>query len=93
MKNKEIVRTAIIVGVAAFMSGCAPIISGAMNTMIDENAVFEKTAKYFGANRKDISISSIEKGALATSYQTRYSGKLYNCTVYYGEVTCKQPGA
>lgn len=92
MKTKEIVKTAIIIGATAFITGCAPIISGAMNTMVDENAVFEKTAKYFGANRKDITISSIEKSALTTSYKTKYSGKLYNCTVYYGEVTCKQPG-
>ena len=76
-----------------FLSGCAPMISAAMNSGVTEDTVIEKTAKYFGTNRKNIVVSNVEKGALATSYQTRYSGKLYNCQVYYGEVTCKQPGA
>lgn len=93
MNKKIIVQIAFVLGWSTFISGCAPMISGAMNTIVDENAVYEKTAKYFGVTRKDIKISSIEKGALATSYQTRYAGNLYNCSIYYGEVNCKKPGA
>lgn len=75
-----------------FMYGCAPMVSGAMNIVVTEDVVIQKTAKYFGVERKDIVVSSIEKGALATSYQTRHGSKFYNCTIYYGEVNCKQPG-
>jgi hypothetical protein len=90
--SNAVSRLIFFVATVALLSGCAPMISGAMNTMVDENVVFERTAKYFGTTRKDITITSIEKGALSTTYQTRFEGKLYNCSIYYGEVTCKQPG-
>ena len=72
------------------LSGCAPMISGVMNATVDENAVSEKTAKYFGVNRENITISSIEKSALTTSYKAKYARKIYNCSIYYGQVTCAQ---
>lgn len=90
--DKKIGSLVIIGGLFLSTSGCAPIISGAMNLNVTDDEVIEKTAKYFGASRKEISISQIEKGTLATTYQTRHGGKLYNCRVYYGEVDCKQPG-
>ena len=75
------------------ITGCAPMISGAMNMAVTPNTVQEKTVKYFGAAPSDIQISNIEKNTLATTYQVKYAGKFYNCSIYYGEVTCKQPGA
>ena len=69
------------------------MISGAMNFSNTPDVVAEKTAKYFGVRQADLQITNIDKGALATSYQARNAGKLYNCTIYYGEVTCKQPGS
>lgn len=91
--NKKIIAGIIFILGGSTFSGCAPMVSGAMNTMVDENMVFEKTAKYFGVTRKEIIISSINKEALQTTYQTKYAGNLYNCWIYYGEVTCKKPGA
>lgn len=91
MIKKAIVRIPILMGVM-FLSGCAPVISGVMNAAVDENAVYEKTAKYFGVSRDSIIVSSIEKGALATAYRVKYAGRLYNCSIYYGTVDCKQPG-
>lgn len=75
------------------MTGCAPMLAGVMNASNDEAAVHEKTAKYFGVSTKEITMSSFEKGALSTGYQIRYSGKVYNCYILYGAVSCKQPGA
>lgn len=92
MKNGMSLRMIVVAASLVLMSGCAPLISGAMNAGVDDKAVAEKTAKYFGTSAQKLSISSVEKGALTTSYQARYAGKLYNCTIYYGEVDCKQPG-
>lgn len=77
---------------AVLLPGCAPIISGSMNLAVTEDVVIEKTAKFFGSTRNEVVITGIEKGALATSYNTKHRGKFYNCNLYYGEVTCKQPG-
>ncbi|MES2877488.1 MAG: peptidoglycan-binding domain-containing protein [Pseudomonadota bacterium] len=93
MNRKMIAKMAIILAGAAFSSGCAPLISGAMNVAVDENSIHEKTASYFGVPRESIKISSIEKGALSTSFRTTYLGKMYNCSIYYGDVNCSQPGA
>ena len=89
--NKYLI--AVLLASTAFISGCAPIISGAMNATVDENTVYEKTAKYFSTERENISISSIEKGALSTTYQAKVAGKAYTCTIYYGGVSCGQAGA
>jgi hypothetical protein len=59
---------------------------------VTDDVVMAKTAKYFGASPKDVTVSAIDKGALATSYQAKHAGQLYNCNIYYGEVTCKKPG-
>ena len=90
---KTIANCAAIFAAGSQMIGCAPIISGAMNATVTDQVVLEKTAKYFGVAPKDITVSGAEKGALATSYNTKFRGKLYNCSIYYGEVNCKQPGA
>lgn len=73
-------------------SGCAPMIAGGMNASLTDSAVADKTAAYFGTSPNKVAVTAISKGALTTAYQTTYLGKLYNCTIYYGEVTCKQPG-
>lgn len=91
--TKQFLMVPIAVATLLLVGGCAPMISGAMNLSVTDAVVEEKTAKYFGASPKDITISGIEKRALATVYQARYLGKLYNCQVYYGEVICKQPGS
>lgn len=88
----KILITILLAG-TAFLSGCAPLISGAMNATIDEATVHEKTAKYFSTERENVSISSVEKGALSTTYQAKVAGKAYTCRIYYGDVTCGQAGA
>lgn len=92
MNKKTIVRIATIFAGVAFITGCAPMISGVMNAAVDENSVLEKTAKYFGAARENLTVSSIEKGALSTTYQAKNAGKIYNCSIYYGAVNCNQIG-
>jgi len=88
-------RIKIVIGVIAILSltACAPMISGAMNAGVTEQDVVDKTIKYFGATRQEVMITDIEKKALSTDYKVRYKGKNYNCWVYYGDVTCKQPGS
>jgi hypothetical protein len=90
--NNQVTIFAVSV-IAASVAGCAPMISGAMNAGVTEQDVIDKTVKYFGATRQEITITDIEKKALSTDYKVRYNGKNYNCWVYYGDVTCKQPGA
>lgn len=91
LKQKSVICS-VIFSAMFFLSGCAPLLSGAMNAGVDEKAVVEKTAKYFGTSTNNLQVSNIDKGALTTSYQVRYSGNLYNCTIYYGDVNCQQPG-
>jgi hypothetical protein len=90
-KHLVIGALSVMVGGLAFV-GCAPMVSGAMNASITEADVMSKTAKYFGAKQKDIKVTDIDKGALATNYKTTYKGKLYNCSIYYGQVKCQRPG-
>jgi hypothetical protein len=44
-------------GLLLSASGCAPIISGAMNMNVTNEVVIEKTAKYFGTSREGIVVS------------------------------------
>ena len=76
----------------ALLTACAPMISGVMNASTTDADVAAKTAAYFAAKPEQIKITNINKQALATDYQTTYKGVLYNCTLYYGSVTCKKPG-
>ena len=92
MKISSLLAISTIVVSATLISGCGPVLSGLMNASLDENAVFENTAKYFGVARNELVISGIEKNAMTTTYQTKYAGVLYNCSIYYGAVTCTQPG-
>ena len=46
------------------------MISASMNASVTDEDVFNKTAQYFGTTRDKLDISSIEKHALATTYQT-----------------------
>jgi hypothetical protein len=85
-------RNSIILAGILALNGCAPIISGAMNASTTEADVVNKTVAYFGAKPDEIQISNIEKHALDTTYKAVYRGVLYNCSIYYGAVNCKQPG-
>ena len=88
--NKKIIF--IFLTFSALVSGCAPLISGAMNATLDENTIYEKTANYFNVDRKIIEIYSIKNDVLSTTYRTRYAGRIFNCSIYYGTVDCSQPG-
>lgn len=85
-------RYVMLAAALVYMSGCAPIVSSAMNVSVDEQEVRTKTAKYFGAPEDEIEITNYDKQLLATGYQTTYQGELFNCRVYYGSVDCARPG-
>lgn len=72
------------------ITGCAPMISGAMNASLNEKEVVTKTANYFGSQENDINVTNISKGALETTYKVTYKNSLYNCSIYYGAVNCKK---
>ncbi len=72
------------------MSACAPIISGAMNATVTEDSLKAKTADYLGVPAQSLTISSVDKGALSTAYKAQYGNLRYGCTIYYGQVDCKQ---
>lgn len=84
---------AAILASTGFITGCAPMISGAMNVSVTNEIVITKTAKYFGVTHKEVTVTAMEKGPLSTSYQTIVSDKFYNCILQYGDVSCKQPGS
>ena len=74
------------------LSGCAAVLSGAMNSATTDEAVATKTAAYFGADRIQIKITDINKQLFATSYKATYKGTMYNCSINYGTVSCGKPG-
>lgn len=74
------------------LSGCAAVLSGAMNSATTDEAVATKTAAYFGTDRAQIKITDINKQLFATNYKATYKGTMYNCSIYYGTVTCGKPG-
>lgn len=74
------------------LSGCAAVLSGAMNSATTDEAVATKTASYFGSDRSQIKITDINKQLFATSYKATYKGALYNCSISYGTVSCGKPG-
>ncbi|MDO5693517.1 MAG: hypothetical protein Q4G70_13765 [Pseudomonadota bacterium] len=86
------IKTLAAVAVVASLAGCAPMLSGAMNAGTTEADVLAKTAAHFGAKPEEVKISAVDKQLLATDYKATYKGVLYNCTLYYGSVTCKKPG-
>ena len=81
-----------VVTAALSLSGCAAVLSGAMISATTDEAVIAKTAAYFGADRAQIRITDINKQLLATSYKATYKGTMYNCSIYYGTVSCGKPG-
>lgn len=93
MTNYFIRQCVCLAVLASSLSACAPIISGAMNATVDESGLKTKTADYFHATPEKVDISHVEKGALSTAYSARYAGAYYKCTVYYGQVDCKQTDA
>jgi len=87
-KSRSILLICILPSLA-FLAGCAPIISGVMNATTGEKDIVEKTAQHFGVAQSEVIITKIEKGALATTYVAKYAAKTYNCSIYYGDVSCK----
>ncbi|WP_247391839.1 peptidoglycan-binding domain-containing protein [Ralstonia pseudosolanacearum] len=75
---------------ASAMSACAPMISGAMNAAVTEDSLKAKTADYLGVPAESVVISSMDKGALSTTYKAQYGDNRYGCTIYYGQLDCKQ---
>ena len=74
------------------LSGCAAVLSGAMNSATTDETVATKTAAYFGTDRMQVTITDINKQLFATSYKATYKGTMYNCSIYYGTVSCGKPG-
>ncbi|CAN7780444.1 peptidoglycan-binding domain-containing protein [Cupriavidus necator] len=87
---KFFARSVLLVVAASSMSACAPIISGAMNATVNEDSLKAKTADYLGVPAERLAIQSIDKGALSTTYKAQYGNMRYGCTIYYGQVDCKQ---
>lgn len=87
---KLFAKSVLLVVAASTMSACAPMISGAMNASVSEDSLRTKTADYLGVPAQSVVISSMDKGALSTTYKAQYGDKRFGCTVYYGQVDCKQ---
>jgi len=90
MVTKIIFRFACLSVVAVNLTACAPILSGAMNATVDESTLKTKTADYLGVSSESVSISAMDKAALSTSYKAQYGDKRFSCTIYYGQVNCRQ---
>ena len=90
--RKKILGPILAVSTIALLSACGPMISGSMNAATTEQDVISKTAEYFGTSPGNVQISNVKKNMLNTTYRARYRGTLYNCQVYYGNVSCEKPG-
>lgn len=73
---------------AIFMTGCAPLISGAMNATTTDESIKEKTAKYFATTTDKVKISHINKSLLDTSYRAQVGKNIHVCNIYFGDVNC-----
>lgn len=91
--TERLAQFAIVFLAASMTTGCAPIISGTMNASLDESGIFEKTASHFGVPREKLVIYNVKNDILATSYKAHYASKAYNCSIYYGQVTCEVLGS
>lgn len=87
---KFFAKSTLLVITASTLSACAPMISGAMNASVNEESLKAKTAEYLGVPAEALTISSMDKGPLATNYRAQYRDMRYGCTIYYGNVDCKQ---
>lgn len=87
---KSIAKSVLLVVAASTMSACAPMISGAMNAAVTEDSLKAKTADYLGVPAEGVTITSMDKGALSTTYKAQYGDNRYGCTIYYGQLDCKQ---
>lgn len=84
---------ALLAAASGLLVGCAPLVSGVMNATTTEADVLSKTAAYFQTEPAHVTISNVDKQALATLYRAKYKGVSYGCKIYYGEVSCRKPGA
>lgn len=64
-----------------------------MNATLTDKDILDKTASHFGIPAAKLAISDVKNDVLATSYKTRYAGKAYNCSIYYGAVKCDLLGS
>lgn len=87
---KFFAKSVLLLVAASTMSACAPMISGAMNATVTEDSLKAKTADYLGVPAESVVISSMDKGALSTTYKAQYGDSRYGCTIYYGQLDCKQ---
>lgn len=88
--TKFFAKSVLLVVAASTMSACAPMISGAMNASVSEDSLKAKTADYLGVPAEGVAITSMDKGALSTTYKAQYGDNRYGCTIYYGQIDCKQ---
>ncbi|WP_394475123.1 peptidoglycan-binding protein [Ralstonia mannitolilytica] len=87
---KRFAKSVLLVVAASTMSACAPMISGAMNATVSEDSLKAKTADYLGVPAEGVAITSMDKGALSTTYKAQYGDNRYGCSIYYGQIDCKQ---
>lgn len=87
--KKIFAKSVLLLAVASNLSACGAIIPGVMNATVSEDSLKAKTADYLGVPVERLVVSAVDKGALSTTYRAQYGDKRYRCTVYYGEVDCK----
>lgn len=87
---KFFAKSVLLVVAASTVSACAPMISGAMNASVSEESLKAKTAEYLGVPAEGVAITSMDKGALSTTYKAQYGDNRYGCSIYYGQIDCKQ---
>ena len=88
----------LLLGASQALSGCVaaaalPAVAlGAANSSNDEEAIKVKTAEHFGTSPRNVQITNYKNQFLATTYQARVKGTLYNCRFYQLSVSCGRPG-
>ena len=93
MKSASILKPLVLVLALGPLSGCSAVITSALATAgSNEEHLKAATAQYFSTSGRNVRISAISRGAVATGYKAWVRGVLYNCGYTFGSVECKRLG-
>ena len=75
---------------ALALAGCEAVVPGAMNAVLTDEAIGQKTAQYFGTTDNLVQVYGFQRGSVSTSYGASYNGARYQCSIHSNVVRCEQ---
>ena len=71
------------------LAGCEAVVPGAMNAVLTDAAIAQKTAQYFGTTENLVQVYGFQRGSVSTSYGASYNGMRYQCSIHTNVVRCE----